>query len=153
MFQRGYRVLFLWFIWTAAAIIAYTGMYHDTDVLEFIRNDPSRITWVILGLFMLGVLISLILTITVTLESIKVDKLEIVARRSGWLGIEHTSKYLCVARFFDSLKTIVLNNGELFIESLVNVEFAIYRRTAHTLEVIGNLLITLGLVALLLDSH
>ena len=38
------------------------------------------------------------------------------------------------------------NNGELNIEALVDVEFAAYSRTAHALEVIGNLLITLGLI-------
>lgn len=146
MFQRGYRALILWTIWSAAAIIIYAGMYQDTDVFTFIRHDPSRITWVILGLFGLGVITSFILTVYLTLESIKVDRLEIVAKRSGWLGIEHTSKYLCVANFFNALKTIVLNNGELFIESLVDVEFAVYRRIAHALEVLGNLLITLGLV-------
>lgn len=146
MFQRGYRALVLWIIWSAAAIISYAGMYHDSDVFTFIENDPSRITWVILGLFLVGVLTSLALTIIVTLESVNVDKLEIIARRSGWLGIEHSNKRLSVAAFFDSLKTIVLNNGELFIESLVDVEFSVYRRTAHALEVIGNLLITLGLV-------
>lgn len=146
MFQRGYRALVLWIIWSAAAIISYAGMYHDSDVFTFIRNDPSRITWVILGLFLVGVLTSLILTVVVTLEAVSIDKLEIIAKRSGWLGIEHSNKKLSVARFFDALKTIVLNNGELFIESLVEVEFAVYRRTAHSLEVIGNLLITLGLV-------
>lgn len=146
MFQRGYRALVLWIVWSAAAIISYAGMYHDSDVFTFIRNDPSRITWVILGLFIVGVLTSLVLTIIVTLESVSVDRLEIIAKRSGWLGIEHSNKKLSVAKFFESLKTIVLNNGELFIESLVDVEFAIYRRTAHSLEVIGNLLITLGLV-------
>jgi len=38
------------------------------------------------------------------------------------------------------------NNGEINVEALVDVEFSMYRRTAHALEVIGNLLITLGLV-------
>lgn len=146
MIQRGYRTLVLWIVWSAAAIIIYAGMYHDTDVLSFIKHDSSRITWVIIGLFFVGIITSFILTILMTLESTKVDKLEIIAKRSGWLGIDYTSKSLCVASFFDSLKTIVENNGQLFIESLVEVEFSIYRRTAHALEVIGNLLITLGLV-------
>jgi hypothetical protein len=41
---------------------------------------------------------------------------------------------------------VVDNNGEINVEALVNVEFSVYGRTAHALEVIGNLLITLGLV-------
>jgi len=144
--QRGYRALVLWIIWSAAAIVIYANLYQDTDVWNFVRNDPSRITWTIIALFAVGVITSFTLTILLTLESIKVDSLEQTAKIKGWLGIENTSKKLCVATFFNSLKTVIKNNGELNIEALVNVEFAVYRRTAHALEVIGNLLITLGLV-------
>lgn len=94
----------------------------------------------------MGIVTSFILTILLTLESLKVDVLENIAKKDGWMGIEDSRKKLCVANFFQSLKTILKNGGELNIEALVDVEFAIYRRTAHALEVIGNLLITLGLV-------
>lgn len=146
MIQRGYRALVLWITWTAGALIIYSGIYHDTEVWAFVQNDPSRITWAILGLFGLGVATSFVLTLLLTLESTKVDQLEAIVKRSGWLGIEGTQKRWCVGNFFDSLKTIVDNNGELDVEALVDVEFAIYQRTAHALEIIGNLLITLGLV-------
>ena len=146
MIQRGYRALVLWIVWSAVAIVIYANMYEDTDVWEFVQNDPSRITWGIIALFVMGVLTSLTLTILLTLESVKVDILEGIAKSKGWLGIEDSSKNLCVANFFESLKTVIRNNGELNVEALVDVEFAIYRRTAHALEVIGNLLITLGLV-------
>ena len=146
MIQRGYRALVLWIVWSAVAIVIYANMYEDTDVWEFVQNDPSRITWGIIALFIMGVITSLSLTILLTLESVKVDILEGIAKSKGWMGIEDSSKLLCVANFFESLKTVIRNNGELNIEALVDVEFAIYRRTAHALEVIGNLLITLGLV-------
>lgn len=146
MVQRGYRALVLWIIWAAAAIMIYFGLYKDTEVWEFVKHDPSRITWAIIGLFGLGVITSFILTITLTLESLKVDHLEDIARKKGWLGIQETRKKLCVASYFNSLRTIIENNGELNIEALVDVEFSIYQRSAHALEIIGNLLITLGLV-------
>lgn len=146
MVQRGYRALVLWVVWAAAAIVIYLGLYQDTEVLTFVQHDPSRITWAILTLFALGVVTSFVLTILLTLESIKVDELERVAKRDGWLGIEETDKKGCVAEFFSSLRTIVNNNGELNIEALVDVEFSIYQRISHALEVIGNLLITLGLI-------
>ncbi|WP_455200220.1 MotA/TolQ/ExbB proton channel family protein [Kaarinaea lacus] len=146
MIQRGYRALVLWITWSAAAIVIYASMYQDTDVWKFVQNDPSRITWGIIALFGMGVITSFILTLLLTLESVKADLLEGIAKTKGWLGIEDSSKRLCVANFFDSLKTVIRNNGELNIEALVDVEFAVYRRTAHALEVIGNLLITLGLV-------
>ena len=146
MIQRGYRALFLWIVWSAAAIVIYASMYQDTDVWHFVQNDPSRITWAIIALFGMGIITSFVLTVLLTLESLKVDILEKVARKDGWMGIEDSKKKLCVANFFHSLKSILNNGGELNIEALVDVEFAIYRRTAHALEVIGNLLITLGLV-------
>ena len=146
MIQRGYRALALWIFWSAAALIIYVGIYHDTDVLEFIRNDPSRITWAILGLFAIGILTSFVLTLVLTLESITVDELERIAEKDGWLGIQKSEKKRRVARFFQALHSIVDKNGELNIEALVDVEFAAYQRTAHALEIIGNLLITLGLI-------
>lgn len=146
MIQRGYRALVLWIVWSAAAIVIYASMYQDTDVWHFVQVDPSRITWGIIALFAMGILTSFILTILLTLESIKVDVLEGVAKTQGWMGIEGRDKKFCVASFFHSLKSILENGGELNIGALVEVEFAIYRRTAHALEVIGNLLITLGLV-------
>ena len=146
MVQRGYRALVLWIVWAAAAIMIYFGMYQDTDVWNFVKHDPSRITWAIIGLFALGVITSFILTIVLTLESLKVDQLENIAKEKGWLGIQETRKKLCVANYFNSLRTVVENNGELNIEALVDVEFSIYQRSAHALEIIGNLLITLGLV-------
>ena len=146
MIQRGYRALVLWITWSAAAIVIYASMYQDTDVWKFVQTDPSKITWGIIALFAMGVMTSFILTILLTLESIRADSLEGIAKTKGWLGIVNSSKRLCVANFFDSLKTVMQNNGEMNIEALVDVEFAVYRRAAHALEVIGNLLITLGLV-------
>jgi hypothetical protein len=146
MIQRGYRALVLWTGWSIAAIVIYAGIYNDTDVWHFVQTDTTRITWGIIGLFGVGLISSFVLTVLLTLESLKVDELEITARSEGWMGIEHSNKRLCVANFFNSLKTIVNNNGQLNTEALVDVEFAVYRRSAQALEVIGNLLITLGLV-------
>jgi hypothetical protein len=144
--QRGYRSLVLWITWAAAALVIFLGLYQDTDVLEFVKHDPSRITWVIIGLFVLGVITSFILTLTLTFEAVRIDQLEKIAKQKGWMGIENVSKKFGVANFFDSLKAVLANNGDINIESLVDVEFAIYQRIAHALEIIGNLLITLGLI-------
>jgi len=146
MVQRGYRALVLWIVWAAAAIVIYASMYRDTEVIQYIEHDSTHITWGILMLFAMGVFTSLILTVLLTLESVRVDRLELIAKEKGWMGIQSSSKFLCIASFFESLAIIIKNNGELNIEALVDVEFAIYRRSAHALEVIGNLLITLGLV-------
>ena len=146
MIQRGYRALFLWIAWACAALFIYLGLYADTEVWGFVQNDPSRITWVIIGLFALGLAISFLLTLVVTFESVNADKIDKIARQEGWMGICNEPKKLGVGRFFNSLKSVVESNGEINVEALVDVEFAIYQRVAHALEVIGNLLITLGLI-------
>ncbi len=146
MIQRGYRALVLWIIWSAASLIAMLGLYTDTGVWEFVKSDASHITWVIIGFFLLGALISFVLMLLVTYEAVHVDKLQRIAKVSGWRGIEHAPKRLGLAKFFDSLKTVIGNNGEVDIESLVDVEFAPYQRFAHALEVFGNLMITFGLI-------
>lgn len=146
MVQRGYRALVLWVIWAAAAIVIYLGLYQDTEVWDFIQHDPSRITWAIIALFAMGVATSFVLTLLLTFEFTKVDELERIAKRNGWLGIQEADKKGCVAEFFQSLRTIIDNNGELNIEALVDVEFSVYQRVSHVLEIFGNLLITLGLI-------
>ena len=146
MIQRGYRALALWIVWASAAIIIYLSLYSGTNVTGFVETDPSRITWIIIGLFIIGILTSFILTVIITFESTHVDTLERIAKKSGWLGITNTKKNWGVARFFESLRIIVEKNGYIDIEALVDVEFAMYQRTSHALEVIGNILITLGLI-------
>lgn len=127
-------------------MVIYLGFYQDTEVWSFVKHDHSRITWAILGLFAIGVLASLALTLILTWESVHVDALEKIARKYGWNGVVNARKNLNVGRYFRSLGTIITNNGDLDIEALVDVEFAIYQRLAHALEIIGNMLITLGLI-------
>jgi hypothetical protein len=101
---------------------------------------------VIIGFFLLGVLISFLLMLIVTYEAVHVDMLERIARTSGWNGIQHTPKRFRLAQFFDGVKTVIGNNSEVNIDSMVDVEFAAYQRFAHALEVFGNLMITFGLI-------
>ncbi len=146
MIQRGYRVLTLWIVWSLTSLMIYLGLYNDTDVWQFVQHDPSRITWVIIGLFLVGILTSFVLTLVLTVESIDADRLTLIAQKKGWNGIEETSTRLSIARYLNSLRTIINGNGSVDITALIDVEFAIYHRIAHALEIIGNLLITLGLI-------
>lgn len=146
MIQRGFRTLVLWIVWSAASLMVMLGLYTDTGVWEFVKSDSSHITWVIIGFYLLGCMISFILMVLVTYEAVHVDHLEKIAKNSGWAGIEHSPKHLGLKRFFESLKTIIRNNSELDLEALVDVEFSMYQRCAQALEVFGNLMITFGLI-------
>ena len=146
MIQRGFRTLLLWIVWSAASLMVILGLYTDTGVWDFVKSDSSHITWVIIGFYLLGCVISFVLMVVVTYEAVHVDQLEKIAKQSGWSGIEHMPKRLGLARFFESMKTIIRNNSELDLQALVDVEFSTYQRFAHSLEVFGNLMITFGLI-------
>ncbi|MFQ5469688.1 MAG: MotA/TolQ/ExbB proton channel family protein [Gammaproteobacteria bacterium] len=146
MNQKPFRTLFLWVIWVAATLIVYVSLFQDTEVWEFLINDPSRITWLIVGLFLFGILSSFLLTIMITLESIDAFYMEDTIKVKGLMATQVRSARRVVGRFFNSLKSILQVNGRPDVEALLNVELAFYKRLSHSVEVIGNLLVTLGLI-------
>jgi len=146
MNQKPFRTLFLWVAWAAAALGVYLTMYRDTGVWTFLANDSSHITWLIIGLFIIGVTGSFILALILTLETLATYNAEAHLRASGLLQLEVPSTRRAVHRFFLALQLLIKNNGQPDVESLLSVELSSYQRTSHSVEVIGNLLITLGLI-------
>ncbi len=146
--QRGYRPLFLWVIWAAAALAVYLSFYQDTDVWDFVEHDTSRITWIIMALFALGVLASFIITFLVTRENLKVVDLEGRAQISGLAGLEvrENSRYAS-ERFFSALKQVARNSNQPpNVGALIEIELSPLSRAARMVELLGNILITLGLI-------
>jgi len=146
MNQKPFRTLFLWVIWAAAALVVYVTLYRDTGIWEFLANDTSRITWLILGLFLLGLTGSFILVIIITLETLAAFAAEEQLRQQGLKQLAVVSAKRAVNRFFIALQSLLNNNGQPDVEALLSVELSSYQRTSHSIDVIGNLLITLGLI-------
>ena len=146
MNQKPFRTLFLWIVWASAAIVVYVSLYRDTGVWEFLEQDKSRITWLILGLFLLGLVASFILTIIVTFESLAGLAVEEQVHKDGLKSLDIPNRKRAVNRFFLSLQDTLSGSGEPDVEALLNVELAVYQRLSHSIEVVGNLLITLGLI-------
>lgn len=146
MDQKPFRTLFLWVVWAVTALVVYFSLYRDTTVWTFMETDPSRITWLILGMFLLGVIGSFAVTVLVTKEAMRSAQLEKAARQGGLEAITIHSQKRAADRFFQSVKSTVERKGEPDVETLLNVELSTYERINHTIEVIGNLLITLGLI-------
>ncbi len=146
--QRGYRPLFLWVIWAAAALAVYLSFYQDTDVWEFVENDTSRITWIIMFLFALGVLASFTITMMVTRENLRVQKLEGLAQLNGLAGLEvNESSRFASERFFSALKQVARNSNQPpNVGALIEIELSPYARASRMVELLGNILITLGLI-------
>lgn len=146
MNQKPFRTLFLWCVWAATAIIAYATLYRGTDVWDFVQQDPSKITWLILGLFTLGVIGSFILSLVLTFESLTAYRIDDQASGHGLQGVRGHKRKRAVTRFFEALKSTMEANGQPDVEALLTTELAVYQRVSRTIEVIGNLLITLGLI-------
>jgi len=136
----------LWIIWAAAAIGVYLTLYINTDLLAQLQQDQSKITWIIIGLFILGLIISLGLAFTITTEALHATQLGAIAKKQGLNGIDIPHAFHAVEQFFVSLKEVLSMNGQPDIEALLDVELASYHRTSNFVEVLGNLLITLGLI-------
>ena len=145
-YHKVYRTLLLWLLWASFAITVIVALYIDTNVWEFIKHDNTKLTWVILLLFLLSTAISLWLTITLTHESVELIEIDYAARQQGLMGIITTPENNAVRRFFNSLKAVVMVNGDNNLEALLATELAFYQRVSHGLAVIGNLLIMLGLI-------
>ncbi len=138
MRHRPYRTLLLWFIWALTATAVYFAFYQDAGIWEVLGQDKTRITWIILGFFVFGLAASLALSIALTKESLAARRIESDVREKGLIGFETTSESRAVARYFQSLKMAMDSNSK--------VELAVFQRMSRSIEVAGNLLITLGLI-------
>lgn len=146
MDQKPFRTLFLWIIWASAAMAIYLTLYRDTEVWAFLETDASRITWIILGLFVIGLAGSFALTVMVTQESLRTLQLDNAAREGGLKGITVHTTRRAADRFFKSIQSTIESKGKPEVETLLNVELAVYERISSMIELVGNLLITMGLI-------
>jgi hypothetical protein len=105
------------------------------------------VTWLILGLFVFGLICSFALTILVTLEALVANRVDESVAGKGLKAIDRLPRRRSVSRFYTALKTTTeASNGNVDIETLLTSELSIYQRISHSTDVIGNLLITLGLI-------
>lgn len=146
MRHRPYRTLQLWVLWALLAAGVYYGFYRDVGIVDFLVQDVTRITWVIIALFIFGIAASLALSIALTKESLAARRIECDVQERGLIGFEMGSGKHAVARYFQSLKMAMDSNSKPDAEALLHVELAVYQRMSRTIEVAGNLLITLGLI-------
>ena len=124
-------------------------LYRKANVIDFIQQDSTRITWIILGMFALGVVISFIHAMKLTGEWFRAYRIESMVRQSGLTSVGSGGKHL-VDRFVESLRTIMERNGRLDLEVLIDVEFSVQHRTSQFVSLLGNLMITLGLIGTVL---
>lgn len=147
--QRALRTIVLWIAWCVSAITVFLMLYRKANVIDFIQQDQTRITWIILGMFVLGVGISLIHAVKLTGEWFRAYRIESMVRQKGLTQVGNQGNHL-VDRFVESLRTIIERNGRLDLEVLIDVEFSVQHRTSQFVSLLGNLMITLGLIGTVL---
>lgn len=149
--QRGVKTLAIWIAWTVSASVVFAMMYRQADIMQFVQHDNTRITWIIAGMFLLGVFISLVQTLMLTSEWTRAIRIEGLMRNKGLMQIKRRRySRLLVDRFIEALQTILDRNGRLDVDSLVEVEFSSQHRLSQFVALLGNLLITLGLIGTVL---
>ncbi len=143
-----HRSIIMWSIWAFITIVIYLTLYVDAKVWLFIEQDPSRITWIIMGLFLLGFIASGIVTLFITAEGVRIKVLGRQAEKGGLQEVIKSSGYQhrAVFRFFQSLQATLDADGQPDVELLANIELSVLQRISHSVELVGNLLITLGLI-------
>lgn len=146
MNYRPFRTLFLWAVWAFLALATYVFLYRGAGVWAYIQSDPSKITWLIIGLFIFGLVGSFALIVRLTSEAQHGSQLDIFAREGGLKAIKISSTKRAVDRFFLSLQSTLSNKGQPDVEALLHIELASFERMSHSTEVTGNILITLGLI-------
>lgn len=147
--QRALNTIALWTGWAISAIAVFVMMYRKANIIGFIQHDETRITWIILGMFIMGVAISLMHAMKLTGEWFRAYRIESMVKDKGLASVKLGGRHV-VDRFVESLRIIMERNGRLDLEVLIDVEFSRQRKTSQFVGLLGNLMITLGLIGTVL---
>jgi len=143
--QRGLKTLVIWVAWAVASLMVFQGLYNKAGLWVYIRDDQSRMTWVILAMFLLGVAISFAQAMLLTLEWFQGYRLERRVAKRGIMGLKADGKRRG-DHFFRALQTVIAKGVRPDVEGVAALEFAAHHRTSRMVALIGNLLITMGLI-------
>jgi len=136
--------------WAISAITVFAMMSRQSNVISFIENDHTRVTWLILGMFVLGVAVSLVQAMKLTAEWFRAYRIESQMVKKGLAGVLQTSGGHLVDHFIEAMNTITARNGRVNVDALIDVEFSSQHRISQFVGLLGNLMITLGLIGTVL---
>lgn len=144
--EKAFRALYLWLLWALIGVAVHFAMFLDPNLWAYIKQDETKVTWITYGLFFLGLLMSFLLMLRIVTESTLAARLGKVATEKSLMEIQIKDTSKAVQRFFQSVKEILMRNEQPDIEALLDIELALYNRVANAVDVLGNLLITMGLI-------
>ncbi|MDQ6998599.1 MAG: MotA/TolQ/ExbB proton channel family protein, partial [Mariprofundus sp.] len=148
MDQRFMKTLGFWIVWVSITTGVFMQLYQQADLWEFVINDTSRVTWVILIAFALGVTTSLIHVLLLTVEWFYGYKMEGLLKRRGLQAARMTKRRMSStsSRFLEAIQHISQSGGQVNLIELSTVEFASHIRGSRFVGLLGSLLITVGLI-------
>ncbi|RLL49433.1 hypothetical protein D8Y20_12985, partial [Mariprofundus sp. EBB-1] len=148
MDQRFMKTLGFWVIWLSITTGVFMQLYRQADLWDFVINDSSRVTWVIMIAFALGVSVSLIHVLLLTVEWFYGYKMEGQLRRRGLQAARMTKRRMSStsSRFLEAIQHISQSGGQVNLIELSTVEFASHIRGSRFVGLLGSLLITVGLI-------
>ena len=147
--QSSLKTLALWLIWAAVCASVFIQVYHDATLVEFVRYDHTRVTWVIIGVFFLGVLVSFLHVFLLTREWFAASRMKYRLQRNGLQGTK-LERRKAVSRLIEGLQYIEQSGAPVDLNTLSTVEFASHIRASRFVGLLGSLLITMGLIGTVL---
>jgi len=148
MDQRFMKTLGFWVVWLSINVGVFIQLYQQDDLWGFVQNDTSHVTWVILIVFALGVVVSFMHTLVLTVDWYYGYKIEGRLKRRG-LQAAHIPQQRMKSRssrFLLAIQHISDTGGKVDLIELSTVEFATHIRVSRFIGLLGSLLITVGLI-------
>ena len=101
-------------------------------------------------MFILGVGVSLLQAMKLTGEWFRAYRITSLVEGKGLAGVAQRGGGHVVDHFVDALHLIVERNGRADVDALIDVEFSSQHRISQFVSLLGNLMITLGLIGTVL---
>jgi len=147
--QRGLKTLVLWVTWACLCAAVFVQLFQQADIWGYIVYDTSRVTWVILGSFAFGVLVSFAHVVGLTFEWFGAYRLQYQIEKRGLYGAKAKGR-LVSSRLIAALQHVYQSGGEVNIQALSTVEFSGYIRGSRFISLLGSMMITMGLIGTVL---
>jgi len=148
--QRGLKTLALWLLWAAVCMSVFVQLFHQADIWNYIVADTSHVTWVIMGTFVFGVLVSFVHVVALTFEWFCAYGLEYKLIKKGLYGANVKKARLASSRLIASLQYVYQRGGEVDFPTLSTLEFSGYIRASRFVALLGSMMITMGLIGTVL---
>jgi len=148
--QRGLKTLIVWVLWALTSSVVLFMLYREAGAWTFILQDKTHITQIILGMFGFGLLVNFYHVCNLTMEWFRVYRLENQIRKKGIMALAVKRPRRLVERVIVALQHIITHHGKPDMETLLATSFASHNRISDFVQLIGNLLITIGLVGTVL---